>query len=78
MSGKPVDPFTERQSLTSVLGSLLANHNLVSFLSANHTSDMVEVTSWGPGCDRIAPMISNYELHDIAVKSLDLGPAKPV
>jgi alkaline phosphatase len=78
VAGKPVDPFSERQSLTSVLGSLLANHNLVSFLSANHTSDMVEVTSWGPGCDRINPMISNYDLHDIAVKALDLAPAKPV
>jgi len=52
MSGKAVDPFSERQSVTSVLGSLLANHNLVSFLSTNHTSDMVEVTSWGPAPSR--------------------------
>jgi alkaline phosphatase len=78
LAGKPVDPFTERQSLTCVLGSLLANHNLVSFLSSNHTSDMVEVTSWGPGSDTIPAMINNFDLHGIAVKSLDLAPAKPV
>jgi alkaline phosphatase len=78
IAGKPVDPFSERQSLTSVLGSLLANYNYVSFLSANHTSDMVEVTSWGPGSERIPAMINNYDLHDVVVKSLDLAPAKPV
>lgn len=78
MAGKPVDPYSERQSLNSVLGSLLANHNFVSFLSSNHTSDMVEVTSWGPGSESIPAMINNYDLHDIAVKALDLGPAKPV
>jgi alkaline phosphatase len=61
-----------------VLGSLLANHTAVSFLSANHTSDMVEVTSWGPGSEHIAPMINNCDLHGVAVKALDLGAAKPV
>jgi alkaline phosphatase len=78
LAGKQVDPYSERQSVSSVLGSLLANHNFVSFLSSNHTSDMVEVTSWGPGSSLIAPMISNYDLHRIAVQALDLAPAKPI
>ena len=50
----------------------------VAFLSANHTSDMVEVTSWGPGSDQISPMINNFDLHGVAVKAMDLAPAKPV
>lgn len=78
LSGKQVDPYSERQSVSSVLGSLLANHNFVSFLSSNHTSDMVEVTSWGPGAELISPMISNYDLHQVAVKALDLAPATPI
>ena len=76
--GKPVDPFTERCALTSVMGSLLANHTSLSFLSANHTSDMVEVTSWGPGSEQIPPMIDNNDLHAYAVKAMGLAPAKPV
>lgn len=78
MSGKPVDPFGERQSFSSVLGSVLANHNLVSFLSSNHTSDMVEVTSWGPGSESIRPMIDNNDLHKVMVDAMDLAPAKAI
>src|SRR5262249_50867104 len=78
MQGKPVDPFLERQSLTSVLGSVLANHNLVSFLSATPPSDLRGVTSWGRGSALTEPMINNFALHAVAVSAMDLAPAKPV
>jgi alkaline phosphatase len=78
LAGRAVDPFTERCSATSVLGSLLANRTGVSFLSANHTSDMVEVMAWGPGSQLIAPVIQNTDLHGTVVASLDLAPARPV
>ena len=61
---------------TSVLGSLLANKNCVGFLSANHTSDMVEVTAWGPGCGAIRPVIQNTDLHAVVVDALELAPAR--
>lgn len=78
LAGKRVDPFLERCTATSVLGSLLANKNCVAFLSANHTSDMVEVTSWGPGSETIRPVIQNTDLHGVMVASLDLAPARPL
>lgn len=78
LAGKRVDPFFERCTATSVLGSLLANKNCVAFLSANHTSDMVEVTSWGPGSEGIRPVIQNTDLHGVVVGAMDLAPAKPV
>lgn len=76
MAGKPVDPFEHRCSATSVLGSLLANHTTVAFLSANHTSDMVEVTSWGPGSEAIKPVINNFDLHNVVTTALELAPQK--
>lgn len=78
LAGKPVDPFLERCSATSVLGSLLANKTGVSFLSANHTSDLVEVLSWGPGSELIKPVIQNTDLHQVIVSAMDLAPAKAV
>lgn len=78
IAGEPVDPFTARRPATCVLGSLLANHTAVSFLSENHTADLVEVTAMGPGSERLKPVIHNWELHELMVKAMDLAPAKPV
>ena len=55
------------------LGSVLANHYGVSFLSPNHTSDMVEVTAIGPGAERLAPVIDNTNLHALLLASLRIA-----
>lgn len=60
-----VDPFSPANSGMLVLGSVLANHFGVAFLSPNHTSDMVEVTAIGPGAERIRPIIDNTALYGI-------------
>lgn len=78
LSGKQVDPFLDRCSATSVLGSILGNKTCVSFLSSNHTSDLVEVMAWGPGSQEIKPIIQNTDLHGVMVSALDLAPAKSV
>ncbi len=59
-----VDGFWPRsRDPNCVLGSVLANYYGVSFLSPNHTSDLVELTAVGPGAELIAPMLDNTDLH---------------
>lgn len=75
LDGQRVDPFKLANDPMLVLGSLLANHHGVAFLSPNHTADFVELTSFGPGCELIGAMIDNVELNQVMVDALDLAPA---
>lgn len=65
-----VDPFAPANTATLVLGSVLANHFGVAFLSPNHTADMVEVTAIGPGAHRIGPIIDNTALYGVVRDAL--------
>lgn len=67
-----VDPFEPANSGMLVLGSVLANHFGVAFLSPNHTADMVEVTAIGPGSDRIGSIIDNTALHGVVRNALGI------
>ncbi len=61
-----VDGFWPRsRDAGSALGAVLANHTGVSFVSPNHTSDLVEVTAFGPGAELLPPVIDNTDLHEI-------------
>lgn len=64
------DGFEARRSGSSVLASVLANHLAVSFVSRNHTSDMVEATAFGPGSEALAPLIHITDLHHLAMGAL--------
>lgn len=70
LKGDHVNPFQIANGFGPVLGSLLANHTGVAFLSPNHTSDYVEVTAMGPGSERLPPMIENIWLHSLLAASL--------
>ena len=67
-----VDPFAPANSGMLVLGSVLANHFGVAFLSPNHTADMVEVTALGPGSERIGRIIDNTDLYRVMRESLSI------
>jgi len=67
-----VDPFAPANSGMLVLGSVLANHFGVAFLSPNHTADMVEVTALGPGAERIGPIIDNTDLYRVMRDALSI------
>lgn len=62
---QPVMPFRGFPGLTGVLGSVLANHFGISFISGNHTSDHVECTAVGPGSELLPPVLENTELHGL-------------
>lgn len=67
---EPVDPFAAANELTSVIGSVLANHTGLAFMSPNHTADFVEITAIGPGADAIPPVHDNTDLHHLALAVL--------
>jgi alkaline phosphatase len=67
---EPVDPFSAANELTSVIGSVLANHTGLAFMSPNHTADFVEITAIGPGADAIPPVHDNTDLHHLALAAL--------
>lgn len=65
MDGERVSPFRLMNAPWCALGSALANHTGVAFLSPNHTADLVEVTAFGPGADDIPAYLDNHELGAI-------------
>ena len=74
LNGTPIDPFAPQNNSTSLLGSLLANHYGVAFLSPNHTSDHVECTAFGPGSQDMPPYLLNTDLHGMVLRALDMVP----
>lgn len=70
-----VDPFNVANGPWMVLGSLLANHTGVAFLSPNHTADHVECLALGPGAESLPPFIDNIHLHAMMLSAL--GAAAP-
>lgn len=65
LAGEPVDPFEIANAKNGVLGSLLANHYKVAFLSVNHTSDFVELTAIGPGSELVPPTMRICDVHRV-------------
>ncbi|MCC5823288.1 MAG: alkaline phosphatase [Phycisphaerales bacterium] len=76
-SGERVIPFTELNKDHGPLGSVLANHNGVSFISGNHTADHIEQTAIGPGAGTIPPILHLADMYPVMVSLLDLPPALP-
>lgn len=75
IAGKRVSPFAAANAPVSVLGGILADSLGVAFLSPNHTSDLVEVTAFGPGSEGLPRVIDNVDLWSTMVAALDLDPA---
>ena len=78
LEGNRSDAFFPRTSLVCQLGALLANHTGVSFVSPNHTADVVELLAFGPGAETLPAFLDNIAVHDWMAAALDLAPAKPV
>lgn len=67
-----VDPYTPANGPWPVLGSLLANHLGVAFLSPNHTSAPVSVTGVGPGAEGIASRGHHIDVHRVMARAIGL------
>lgn len=71
-----VSPFREANKWTSVLGGVLADHFGVSFMSPNHTADLVELSATGPGSELVPGYVENHQLHSVMVSALGLPDGK--
>lgn len=76
-AGETVIPFRGHNKDHGPLGSVLANHNGVSFISGNHTADHVEQTAFGPGADSMPPILHLADMYPVMIRLLDLPPALP-
>ncbi|MEL7472211.1 MAG: alkaline phosphatase [Planctomycetota bacterium] len=70
--GEMTDAFRPASQPGPVLGSILANHFGVAFISPNHTADYVELTAYGPGSEPIIGLMDNIELHPVVRRALGL------
>ena len=68
-----VDPFNVANGAWMVMGSVLANHTGVAFLSPNHTADYVEVHATGPGSEALPSFIDNIHLHGMMLAALGVS-----
>lgn len=78
LSGEAVEPFLLANKNSGPLGSVLANHTKVAFLSPNHTADFVELTALGPGSDFFGATTRPDLTHDAVCKAMDLPLATPL
>lgn len=67
LTGEFKAPFRNRSGSAGVFSGILANYNGIYFISTTHTSDYVEIASWGPGSDRIPAFVRNTDLFDLMV-----------
>lgn len=65
-------PYRSRESAGAVLAGVLANYNGVYFLSMGHTSDYVEIASWGPGSESIPGLVRSTAMFDLMVDMADV------
>lgn len=66
------DPFPKRNLPECIVGSLLAEHVGVSWVSPNHTSDHVQLLAIGAGADTLPTFQDNTATHDWMVERLRL------
>jgi alkaline phosphatase len=73
LRGNQIDPFAAQNGWTSLLGSILANHYGVAFMSPNHTSDYVECTALGPGSEQMPAYVLNTDLYRMMTAALAIA-----
>lgn len=72
LRGEQPDPFTKRNLPECIVGSLLAEHLGVSWVSPNHTSDHVQLLALGAGAGTLPTFQDNTATHDWIVERLRL------
>jgi alkaline phosphatase len=60
-------------AMTKIVAQELFEKTAVGWTSSNHTSECVDVFAFGPGAERIAPFIENYELFGVMTEALGIA-----
>ncbi len=61
--------YKKMSSPTAVIGQILANYTAVNFIGDAHTSDFVELASWGPGSEAINGFVKNTDLFTLMLQA---------
>ena len=65
-----VIPYRRADSVSSVMGSILANHLGVAFTGRMHATDRVIATAMGPGAEALPAACHQTRLHDLMADAL--------
>lgn len=68
-----VNAFDGANTLVSSIGSVMANHFGVAYVSKNHTAELVEATAFGPGSQQLGHRVDNYQLHAMMMRAMGLA-----
>lgn len=60
---------TRRRGRASVYGDILSNHTNITWSSTSHTSDYVELASYGPGSEVLEGFVKNTDLFKVMVNA---------
>lgn len=58
---------SRRNNRSSVYGEILSNHTNITWASTSHTSDYVELASYGPGSEALEGFVINTDLFKVMV-----------
>lgn len=58
-----------RRGRASVYGDIMANHTGITWSSTSHTSDYVELASYGPGSEALKGFVKNTDLFRVMVEA---------
>lgn len=72
LHGERVHGFDPLNGLIGNLGAVLANHYAVSFMSPNHTSDMIELTAFGPGAELLEPVCHLADVSSVVTEAASI------
>lgn len=73
LRGEYAVPFRRMNRPRNILAQVVANHLDISWIGDGHTSDHVELFAMGPGSERIAPFIKNYELFALMNEAMGIA-----
>ncbi|TVQ74327.1 MAG: alkaline phosphatase [Balneolaceae bacterium] len=60
---------SRRSGMASVYGEILSNHTNITWASTSHTSDYVELASYGPGSEALEGYVKNTDLFRVMVEA---------
>jgi alkaline phosphatase len=73
MQGTYTNLYKLMNSRHAVLGQILANYTAVNFTGSNHTSDLVELASMGPGSEAVNGFVKNTDLHSLMLEAAGIS-----
>lgn len=69
LRGEYTHVASRRRGRSSVYGEILSNHTNITWSSTSHTSDYVELASYGPGSEALSGFVKNTDLFTVMVEA---------